>query len=265
MRCLVLSLLAVALVVTTSHAGPNFAGVLNVHDAGLVYSVGTFYCGLGTAPPDCESTDTRLDGTADGAARVWKVYAMFYPCGSSPRLKTMSFGLEYDADNLSVEGFGACSDAETPGPGGPSPQAGTSLTWNSAQCGPITEAYWFAGYNYYGRPQIFRVGPHPTLGGWFGDDSVPPIPDQIAGYGSLGFDTPGQVVCVAPLSLGACCLPDHTCILATESVCLRAGGAFLGACSSCDPYPCVGSSVPDPRPTSPARRSSWGAVKGRYR
>jgi hypothetical protein len=55
---------------------------------------------------------------------------------------------------------------------------------------------------------------------------------------------------------GACCFPDGSCEVVSFDSCEPSGGVSHGPCSVCDPNPCV--------PT-PARESSWGAIKARYR
>ncbi len=42
-----------------------------------------------------------------------------------------------------------------------------------------------------------------------------------------------------PANTGACCLPDTTCIVATQSACTSQGGVYQGTNSSCTPNPCA--------------------------
>ena len=45
----------------------------------------------------------------------------------------------------------------------------------------------------------------------------------------------------APIPTGACCLPSSTCDVRSEYSCAKAGGAYIGEDSSCDPDPCLGA------------------------
>jgi hypothetical protein len=53
------------------------------------------------------------------------------------------------------------------------------------------------GYSYGATPALFRLrdNPDPQLGGEFADDRWPAVFDPIAGYGSIGFDQPGETAC----------------------------------------------------------------------
>lgn len=55
--------------------------------------------------------------------------------------------------------------------------------------------------------------------------------------------------------LGACCLPDGTCIVTTESACAEQDGEYYGGGTSCDGIECV----------VPTIESSWGEIKNIYR
>ena len=82
------------------------------------------------------------------------------------------------------------------------------------------------------------------VGGLFEDDSVPPKVDLIAGYGKLGFNTPGTVPCpTAPLR--ACCdLATEGCTITTEADC-GPPNMWHGDWTSCDPNQCPTSGVPE--------------------
>ncbi|MFH1833873.1 MAG: right-handed parallel beta-helix repeat-containing protein, partial [bacterium] len=62
--------------------------------------------------------------------------------------------------------------------------------------------------------------------------------------------------CAAPEPVGACCLPDGTCVLRTDAACVAAGGLYQGGDFGCYPDPCV--------PT-PTESTSWGRIKAAYR
>ncbi len=213
-------------------AGPNANGVLLLHaNEGITYcSDNTSYCGQ-AGLMTCEATDASVQGNR---VFVWFVIASF-PDGSSPRLSGMTFGIQYDA-SVSLMAQGACGDFELPTSDWPSSGSGTALTWNAPRTALLSTAYWFAGYNYYApTPALFALKPHPTQGGSFADDSIPSILDPILGYGTLGFDQPGTVICALPHPTGACCLIDASCVLTTA---LECNGTYWGDGVPCDPNPC---------------------------
>lgn len=299
-------LMAVAALVCmggVAFAGPNAGGTLIAHDANLAYTTDiTVYCGLGLQLGACENADVNLEGSDAANPKVWKVYAAFLP-GSSPRLKGMTFGVNYDPSNLIVGAWAPCigdpnnGAAEFPGAGWPGPNTGTSLVWQFTQTTTLVEAYWFAGYNYYGNPNLFvlQAHPDPILGGNFADDSVPAVQDPIACFGTLGFDMDGVVCCPQESPLGACCigqdctitteaqcagdwqgpgsvcdpnpcLPppvfgaccfDLDCVMLTQADCERQGGVYKGDDVPCDPNPCL--------PPNPTEETSWGQIKANYR
>jgi hypothetical protein len=181
-------------------AGPNAGGTIFCHDVSRVWTLDlSTYCGVGIGPESCPAADTEIDGAT--APVVWKVYVAFAE-GSSPRLKAMAWGIQYDAA-LRLVAWGQCADFPCPslcefyGPGWPGSDTGDAVVWGETQTTTLVEAYWFAGYNYGGSPATFRLRNHPDphLGGEFADDSVPAQHDSIAGYGSIGFDQPGETAC----------------------------------------------------------------------
>lgn len=283
MKRLLMAVAALA-IAGVAFAGPNAGGTIFLHDANAVYTTDTAsYCGVGAAPAGCEGADVQIDGS-DNVAMVFKVFAAFVP-GSSPRLKALAFGITYDA-SVSVGAFGPCAEFELAGTGWPGSGTGTSIVWDNAQTAEMVEAYWFAGYSYYGAPAILALGPNPDQGGNFADDSVPSILDEIAGYGTLGFNQAGAPACPQAPAEGACCLQDGTCILTLPADCQ---GQFLGG--PCDPNPCPqdgacclptgecvlthpdqcpgdfvgGPCDPNPCDVIPTLESSWGQIKNNYR
>ncbi len=226
-------------------AGPNAGGTLFAHDASMTYTSDIeSYCGQGTAPASCDGADVRIDGSDADNVMVWKVYAAFLD-GSSPRLKGMTWGVDYNADDLLLTAWGPCigdpnnGAAEFPGAGWPEPNTGTSLAWEETQTGLLTEVYWFAGYQ-YGDPSVFQLQPHsdPVLEGMFGDDAIPAVLDPIAGFGSVGFGTDGATAC--PVDLGTCCsLVDGSCVLLSRVECeAEENRQYMGG-PSCEAFPCA--------------------------
>ncbi|MCC7143665.1 MAG: hypothetical protein IT349_16315 [Candidatus Eisenbacteria bacterium] len=251
---IVVPLLATAWV-GSSAAGPNADGVLVLHAVP--------YQDRDDTPPACEGfdltscSDAVVDLPLGGSSSRWHWFVFgAFPDGSSPRVKGVTFGVQYDI-GVFLLGWSGCGDFELPGAGWPeTPGTGTSITWDTARTDQVLQVYGFYGYSYYAEPAQFCLIPNPDQGGYFGDDSIPSILDPIADYGCLGFGTPGYAPCptVEP-EVGACCLADGTCLLLSESDCLAQGGNWLGPDSdSCDPNPCA----------VPTDRTSWGVVKERF-
>jgi hypothetical protein len=242
-------------------AGPNQYGTIFAHDADLVYTSDTVsYCGIGQPVSSCEGADVTINGVTGGpASKVFKVYAAFCSNGS-PRLKGMTFGVSYS--DILITASGPCvgdlnnGGSELPGPGWPGNGTGTAIVFQNTLTTLIAECYWFAGYNYYQQGATFQLGPHPDpiLGGKFADDAIPSNLDDIAGYGSIGFETAGRTACPDPNSCipthetGACCTdPDgdgyeNVCNITTEVDC---SGTWRGPQTVCDPNPCPQPPPPD--------------------
>lgn len=190
--------------------GPN-RGVLCVHATGLAYTSGEDFTGLsgvacgqdadGFCPPyepasgpvDCtvwfaDPTSTAAPGTYF----VWYVLAAFgHEC---PRLKAVSFGLDYERAKVNVVDVGFAADAfwvEVPSEGGqafPAPGSGLGISFVEPRTSPLAEICWFAGYLYAGMDStsISLREPPPPQTGLFIDDSVPPRANRIQDYGRLG-------------------------------------------------------------------------------
>ncbi len=232
---LLMPLAGLVVLAAVAMAGPNAGGTLIVHYPGLAYVPGTTdYCGV--APlSSCAEAVSEIDGSGPSAIKVWKVYAAFV-VGSSPRLKGLSFGITYSGNvRIPAQGYGTCGDVEFPDNTWPRSGTGDSVFWDNPQTGTLVECYWFAGY-VIGGAGTFALGPNPSLGGAFTDDSIPPKVDEIYAYGAMGFNTGGSDPC--PVIAGACCFPDGTCIMSTAGDCASHGGSYLGNGTSCDPNPC---------------------------
>ena len=215
--------------------GPNAHGMLIVHDAALLMSAtngSNSVCLQGSVPTHCWEADARIDSPLPSDPSVFKVYAAF-PEDRSPRLMGLTWGVHYDG-HLVITSSGRCGDFELNDNGWPGSGRGSSVTWDAVQTGVLVPVYWFAAYT-DGAATSFRLGPHPALGGGFGDDSVPAVLDPIAGYGSLGFNSAGTRVCPGP---GACCLSDGSCSLIDMEDCDQPG-VWHGEWSTCVPNPCV--------------------------
>lgn len=254
------ALAALALLPTRGDAGANAGGTLILHiRPDYDCSQCTENCG-DSAIATCLDAITE---TTTGRPSTWWVFASF-PEDAEPRLRGLTFGVDYDLPEdggvgpyVALTGWGTCGQWELTNSDWPAPGSGTAVTWTETQTSHLTEVYWFTGYEYYGLPAIFSVIPHPTQGGYFGDDSVPSILDPIAAYGVLGFGgNPGYLPCPDGQPIGACCLADGTCVAVTSGECVAAGGTYQGDGVPCEPDPCV---------PSPTLETSWGRIKEGYR
>jgi hypothetical protein len=286
MKKFLMAVAVLALVGNVAYAGPNAGGTLVVHNPNIVYSAGTGYCGVEPLG-DCLDAVTRIDmDNMLDTSMVWQLYAAF---PVSPVLKAITFGVTYDGTQLFIpEGaWGPCGDFELADGDWPAPGTGTGMTWTEAQHGNPVQVYWFAGYTYYYYSTQFCAAPHPTQGGQFADDSVPAITDDVAGYGCLGVNMDGTLVCPEPPpEPGACCIMGE-CTITPPDAC---EGDFYGG--PCEPNPCPppedgaccldtgeciitpptqcpgdffgGACEPNPCPT-PTQQSTWGQIKANYR
>jgi hypothetical protein len=293
MKKALLAVAALTCMGTAALAGPNEGGTLIAAlSEGTVYTSDiSDYCGTATTP-DCESAVTETG--AEGAPSVINVLAAFNP---GNRLAGIVFGITYDPTVILLA-WGPCGDFELPNANWPESGEGTAITWSPARTEPLVPVYWFAAYSYGGAGAI-HLGPHPTQGGQFGDDSVPSVLDDIAGFGTFGFGVAGNAPCpVAGPTDGACCFADGTCQVMEAQACAAAGGSYQGDGTVCDPNPCppppaegaccIGTDcvvttaedcarqggeyqgddtecLPETCGVIPTIESSWGAVKNNYR
>ncbi len=179
-----------------SFAGPNENGVLILHREFYLNLPGE--CSFGGADL-CECSDLESCDDADTEADSSDLYAMWtymaFPQASTPRVKEVRFGVDYDNTSIFLSDFGGCADVETPDGSWPAPGTGTVLAFDQPREGTLELAYFFVGYEYYGESRLFEVTPHPSLGGVFLDDAVPPAEDEIVDYGAIGFNMAGRLPC----------------------------------------------------------------------
>lgn len=180
-------------------AGPNAGGTLMLHaDPSLVYTTDTqSWCGQ-TSLAACSLAVTSVPWQS-GTPIVFHAIAAFPP-DSQPRLKALSFGIDYDPAKFVLAARGSCADFELPDGGWPAPGTGTAQSWTTAtQTNLLTECYWFVGYAYSEQEgedsTSVALIPHPVQHGVFVDDAFPAEVDTIAGYGRLGFGMAGAVPC----------------------------------------------------------------------
>jgi hypothetical protein len=157
------------------------------------------YCGM-SALDSCSAAVTSVDWDP-GKKIVFYAFAAFPP-ESQPRLKAITFGINYDPAKFYLLGHGTCADFEIADTGWPGPGTGTGQTWTTTTpASRLVEVYWFAGYAYSeSDPDTtsFALIPHPLHQGVFVDDAVPAVEDTIAAYGRLGFGAPGSAPCPSP-------------------------------------------------------------------
>ncbi|MEZ4648199.1 MAG: hypothetical protein R3E97_05320 [Candidatus Eisenbacteria bacterium] len=124
------------------------------------------------------------------------VFAAF-PESSSPRLASVSFGV----DGVSlfepiIWDWDPCPGTDSPTDNWPAPGTGTTVTLAEVGTSAMIPVYALMAYTEYGNPVELELIPHPTEGGVFRDDSVPPLVDEIVDYGRFGFaGAPGYAPC----------------------------------------------------------------------
>jgi hypothetical protein len=227
--------------------GTNEGGVLLLlHHPTTVYTVDPYdYCLDGYDLCDQPCDITQEYGMQDyGGAGTVKYVLAYFPPGVPVAVAGAQFGIMgYDPYCVLIGNAGPCigpSGLEIPGDGWPGPDTGTSLTFGPVvynQCFPVYWLYTYSYCPYYCSGTMMCLGPNPDSGqGQFGDDSAPPVLQDITGYGCYGFCMPGYVPCY----FGACCI-GFDCYQFTEDWCMYMGGTFMGIDVPCDPGLCGGA------------------------
>lgn len=177
----------------TATAGPNEGGTLILHaNPEIVYSPSLEYCGA-SGIGSCEEALTRVPADPD----VYTVFFAFaaFPSDGTPSMTGVTFGIQYDAQELIVAGTGTCAQWDLHTEDWPLPGSGTAMTWFSPQRHHLVELQWFSAYVLSdAAATTFALSEHPTQGGSFGSDYPGPV-DEIADYGELGFGTDGYLPC----------------------------------------------------------------------
>ena len=271
-----LSLLLLAGLPSISEAGPNAGGVLVVHATTIVYTADPsgyagdsgVACGQdGPAPPgvqQCPPYDP-IDGAIPcspsaanptstmpaGVPHVWYVMAAF-PENSCPRLKGVSFRVDYERTRMVILAQGPASgtfevtlDSDLDGQPFPASGSGTGVAFDTVRTSLLQEVYWFAGYAYgCAGGAVFSLRAKDREDHAFVDDSQPPLQDYIAGFGDLGL---GGAIGFYPFPLPEpdyrpCCLPDGSCEYLEEWDCSSRNGTVrrgwtcrAGLCSPLPP------------------------------
>lgn len=253
MKKLLWFLAVLGLTTSVASAGPNTGGVIWVHDTGLTFTVDPPVPPVNTPPADCAGVDNELP-LSDGSVRgVWKVYAAFPP-GSSPRLKTCGWGIQFPDAGTSPASYVSVSGGDIPDEDGAGtdfyigtegfPTASGGEIGQSFPTGPRTATvvtlfhFYGFGYNTSGPLPTFSVVENSAPGNRvFGDDADPTNEDPIMGYGSLGFGQPGTTPCPSSDPDAACCAVEGTCELKKEADC-SSPAVWHREWYVCDPNPC---------------------------
>lgn len=298
MKKFLLAVAALLCVGSVAMAGVNANGTVLFHYNATATGTDGSYSGYGGLQ-SCESAIIEAPGDTPGPVPgAWFAYAAFLPT-AHPRVAVITAGLLYDESMVFISTWGKTADGELPttSPAWPLNGSGIAVQWDVPRTSTLFEWYWFTGYGYTGG--MLCLGPHPTQGGGFTDDSVPATTDPITAYGCLGFGVPGVLACpTETIHQGACCLADGSCIFVLQSECEAQGGTYQGddvTCNSitCPPPPpptgacciatecvvltqqqCVdqgglyqGDDVPCAPETcaTPVKDRSWGQIKNSYR
>jgi hypothetical protein len=138
-----------------------------------------------------------VEAPADSTV-LWFLYAAF-PSGSSPRLKVVTFGCQFDADSVGLLWAaprpGSSELRYEPTASWPYPGSGTMMGFAEALTDSVDEIYCFAGYGPEGETFAVVANPDSVQGGVFADDGTPSTLDSIADFGSLGFGMAGWHPC----------------------------------------------------------------------
>lgn len=236
MKKFLLAVAAVLCVGSVAMAGVNNPGTILLHyNASAIGSDG-IYAGYGGLTA-CDAAVTTAPAGGTTLQGAWFAYAAF-ASPATPRVVVITFGLVYDENNIAIQSWGktATTELTTTTPAWPGNGSGDAVEWDTPQTAMLFEFYWFTGYGLSGE---LCLGPHPTQGGFFTDDSSPGVSDPIQAYGCLGFGTAGVPACPHPTPLqGACCFIDGTCQFILQTDCSALGGIFQGETTVCDPNPC---------------------------
>jgi len=235
MKKFLLAVAALLCVGSVAMAGVNANGTIFLHYNGAAIGTDGNFSGYGGLT-SCDAAVTEAPA-GPGLPGAWFAYAAFLPT-ASPRVAVITAGLLYDQSNIFITTWGKTADGELPtsSPAWPLNGSGIAVQWDQARTTTLFEWYWFTGYGYTGQ---LCLGPHPTQGGGFTDDSVPATTDPITAYGCLGFGVPGVPACPIPTEpTGACCI-NFECFVLTATDCAAQGGTYQGDGVPCTPELCA--------------------------
>ncbi|MFC1573297.1 right-handed parallel beta-helix repeat-containing protein [Candidatus Eisenbacteria bacterium] len=226
-------------------AGYLLDGVFIVHaPPRLQWSSGVDFCQLyidDYAISSSHEQVTRIDpDTTSGASSIWYVIAAW----DRPReFCSVQFGLgAYDEDIFAFRDTGPCSGGglEVPSNGWPGAYEGTLVVHQDHWSGNYVPVYWFAGYGYYEGRIPLSIDETQGFGGFTSCDGTPVSYDAMC-FGALGVFTSGSA-CYHSGDLHACCVND-ICSLISQVECGDLGGDWYPQCITCDPNPCLLTTV----------------------
>lgn len=239
MKRILFTLGAVLLFCTPAAGGPNADGAIIVHVADIIYGTGDVCTTPAGQPASCEEAITRRD---DSSAVVWFLAA--FPPGSFPAVAAVYFGVDFDMDNLGVDGSGPCGPLGTmiiQDAGWPANDAGCSIGFGT----PIEGETLFRFYYFLMNETSGSAGPYfcsginPT-GGYaaFFDNTFPPREDRVTQFGCVRWYEAGNNTCPQVMPVAVCCDPlTGHCVMTTQSGC-PAPGIWHTEWDTCLPNPC---------------------------
>jgi hypothetical protein len=191
---------------------------------------------------DCAQTVTNMAPNPDRVVVLFLLASFDF----SPSVVGVTFGIEHTA---SLVDYGMCLRDwfELPTGRWPESGSGTALVSASTPLDPVRDRlfslYWFAVYAEDGA--YFAVTDHPSQPTAFGDESLPSVLDEVEGFGWAGFGLNGYNPCLDGVPIGACCVPNGSCVVTTESACRVQGGIYLGDDEVCGAFSCTGPCCSD--------------------
>lgn len=266
MKRLLLVLSILMLATSPVLAGKNANGAMVVHTDDD-YSWTSGVCGsFDTWMPHnwCVCLNTRTDKDENTPALIW--FVAYFMGSTNPGVSIVYFGHDHNLPEGSHVHYGFCGPTgslEMPDAGWPDAPAtaGNMVAFGTPIVGDrMIPFYYVDVYGFEGA--YYCTGSHPG-GGYaaFVDDSNPPISDHCEYFGCVRWYEYSYNDCPLGEGSGACCLPDGTCQEWGLDMCMMEGGEWIGYCLTCDPDPCVNSSVSE----IAVETVTWGRVKTTYR
>jgi hypothetical protein len=222
-------------------SGPNQGGYLILHaNPNLTFTTEMPWPGSSDLR-DCREAVTTVPG--DGKQINLFVMAVFDNF-ASPQVAGLTFGIDYSTSQIRLHDGGAFGQVPTLDGemGWPRAGSGVTVAWGDGdeKTDRVNEIYWFSCYAVDGA--TVSLVPHPRAGGQFCTRSFPKEYDDIEGYGTIGFGTPGINPCASDDATGACCSSEGSCFIQSRNVCTKIYGygyTYLGDGTDCFPNKCI--------------------------
>ncbi len=168
--------------------GPNYGGTLVLHwEPSIVYTAGEEYCGA-AAIQSCDEVNAKVEYEG-GVSGDWLLHA-FAAFPTTSRLAAVSFALDYH-HFLEVDDYGTCADFEVTDSNWPDSGSGASLSWEEPVESTFVPLYWFQVHSDINEFVYFTTKRHPGNGGYFLDDSTPPVRSPIVDHGVVSYAAGG--------------------------------------------------------------------------